>query len=287
MIAVMGATGHTGNGIAQRLLGAGEKVRVLARSPEKAKAIAGPNVEFVKGDLADPKSLDAAFKGADRVFLVSAPDPDVRTLHGNAFAAAKKAGAKHLVRLSALGSDPKSPVSLFRWHGETDAALAKAGVPHTVLRPHFFMQNLLMFAGSIQKDGAFYAPMRDGKISCIDVRDIGDVGAAILRDPGAHAGKTYDLTGPAALGFGDLATAIGGAIGKPVKYVDVPPAAARQAMVGMGLPDWLADGLVALYADFAAGKAAAVSTATTAITKKPARTVEQFAKAHAAAFRGA
>lgn len=287
MILVIGGTGTTGSAVVKALAGAGEKVRVLARSPEKAKAIAGPKVEFVKGDLADPKSLEAAFAGSDRVFLVSAPDPNVGKLHGNAFAAAKKAGAKHLVRLSALGSDPKSSVSLFKWHGETDAALAKAGVPYTVLRPHFFMQNLLMFAGSIQKDGAFYAPMRNGKISLIDVRDIGDVGAAILRDPAKHAGKTYDLTGPAALGFGDLAKGIGAAIGKPVKYVDVPPPAARQAMVGMGLPDWLADGLVALYADFAAGKAAAVSKATTEITRKPARTLEQFAKDHAAAFRGA
>jgi uncharacterized protein YbjT (DUF2867 family) len=284
MILVIGATGTTGTQVVKALTGAGEQVRALARTPEKAKALAGPGVEFVRGDLADPTSLEPAFRGADRVFLVSAPDPQVGRLHANATAAAKKAGVKHLVRLSALGSDPKSPVSLLRLHGEADAALATSGVPYTVLRPHYFMQNTLWFADAIRKDGAFHAPMRDGKISAIDARDIGEVAAAILRDAPRHAGRTYDLTGPAALGFQDFAAVFERVLGRPVKYVDVSPPAARAAMLGMGVPDWLADGLVALYGQFAAGRAATVAPATAELRGKAARTFEQFVRDHAAAF---
>jgi uncharacterized protein YbjT (DUF2867 family) len=276
MILVIGGTGNVGSEVAKQLTAAGEKVRSLSRDPSKAKTDPAGGFEYVKGDLADPASLAAGLRGAEKVFLVSAGDPNIMTLHGNLYAEAKKAGVRHVVRLSALGAGKEGPVSLLNWHTQADRALADSDLPYTILRPHFFMQNFHWFAPTIREQGAFYMPMRDGKVSLVDVRDIAAVAVAALTEPG-HQGKAYDVTGPESLSMAELAGKLSAAAGKAVRYVDVPPAAARAAMIGMGLPEWMADGLVELYAEFAAGKYAAVSSVVRQATGTPGRTFDTFA----------
>lgn len=284
MIVVTGATGQIGSEVVRQLAAKGEKVRALIRDPKKAVSLSDPNVLFVKGDFSDPKSLDDAFKGATKLFLLSNFEPNQVQMQHNAIEAAKRAGVKHVVKLSALGAAKDATVSVGRWHAETEEELKKSGMKWTILQPHFFMQNLAMMAGSIKGQGALYAPMKDGKVAFVDTRDIATVAAHVLTDPG-HEGQTYVITGGEALSFHEVAQQIGAATGKPVKYVDISPEDARKGMVGAGIPEWMANDLVGLYGIFAAGYGAATTDVVQKVGKTQPRTFAQFAKENAEVFK--
>jgi uncharacterized protein YbjT (DUF2867 family) len=284
MIVVTGATGQIGSEVVRQLAAKGEKVRALIRDPKKAASLNDPNVMFVKGDFSDPKSLDEAFKGATKLFLVSNAEPNQVKLQHNAIEAAKRAGVQYVVKVSALGAAKDATVSLGRWHAETEEELKKSGMKWTILQPHFFMQNLAMMAGSVKAQGALYAPMKDGKVAFVDTRDIAVVAARVLTEPG-HEGQTYVITGGEALSFHDVAKELSAATGKPVKYVDVPPEDARKGMLGAGMPEWFANDLVGLYGVFAAGYGAATTDVVQKVGKAQPRTFAQFAKEHAEVFK--
>lgn len=286
MILVTGATGTTGSEVVRQLAAADAPVRALVRNPERWEAIKAPGVEIAVGDLGKPDTLDDALRGVEKVFLLVPLEPGMLELQDNLVEVAKRAGVGHIVRMSAFGADAGSTVSIRRLHGRSDERLERSGVPSTVLRPHFFMQNFLGYAPSIAGAGSFYAPMGEGRIGLIDVRDIAAVAVRALTEPG-HEGKTYVLTGPESLSFGEIAEKLSVATGKEVTYVDVPSAAARQGMVDAGLPEWLADVLVELYAVFAAGEGDAVTTVVADVAKKEPRTFDSFAADFAHLFKGA
>ena len=102
---------------------------------------------------------------------------------------------------------------------------------------------------TIDGDGRFYANLGDARISMVDTTDVGAVAAAALTNPG-HDGKTYDVTGPEALSYTDVAAKLSSRLGRRIEYVDVPDAAARSALADAGLGDWLADSLVSLFAQY-------------------------------------
>jgi uncharacterized protein YbjT (DUF2867 family) len=284
MIVVTGATGQIGSEVVRQLAAKGEKVRALIRDPKKAIHLSDPNVMFVQGDFLDPKSLDDAFKGAQKLFLLTNAEPDQVKMQHNAIEAAKRAGIQHVVKLSALGASKDAPVSLGRWHYQTEEELKKSGMKWTILQPHFFMQNLGMMAGSIKAQGTIYAPLKDGKVAMVDTRDIAAVAARVLTEPG-HEGQTYVVTGGEALSYHDVAKHLSEATGKPVKYVDIPQDDARKGMVGAGMPQWFADDLVGLYGIFAAGHGASTTDVVQKVGKTKPRTFAQFAKENAEMFK--
>lgn len=281
MIVVTGATGNIGKALVEQLAASGAKYRVVARDPAKASKSGG---EVVKGDLSDPKSLEAAFKGADELFLLAAAGPDMSKMEKNAIDAAKKAGVKHVVLLSTAGADEKSPVKLAQWHAASEKALKDSGLKWTILQPNYFMQNLFSSAPTIKGDGAFYAPLNDGKVAMVDARDIAAVAAKALTT-GGHEGKTYYVSGPAALPFADLAAIFTKKLGKTVKYVNVPPADFKKSLLSAGIPEWFASDFVALYGAFAQNYGAQVSTTVKDVTGKPARDVESFIGENVSAFK--
>ncbi len=284
-ILVTGATGNVGSGLIPNLIAMGANVRALVRDESKAQGLRDQGVEVVIGDLDKPATLDAAFSGVDKVFLATAPSPNQVTQARNAIAAAKRAGSPHIVRLSAgaFSTAPDSPPRVTRQHAEIDAELKASGLPYTLLRPHNFMQNTLMLAQTVASDGAVYVPMKEGKLGMIDVRDIVDVAAKVLTEDG-HEGKTYALTGPASISFHDIAAGLSKALGKEVKYVDVPLEAAREAMLGMGLPEWIVDALNEYNKAFSEGLGDFTTNGVEEITGHPARSYETFAHDFAQAF---
>ena len=205
------------------------------------------------------------------------------TQHHNAIEAAKATRIAHVVRLSAMGAETGSKISLGRWHGQADEELKRSGGKWTILQPHSFMQNLLNQAGTIKQQGAIYGSFRDGKIAMIDTRDIARVAAHALVDPG-HEGKIYVLTGPQAVSYTQVAETFSRVLRKPVKYADVPPEHARPAMLGMGMPAWLVDDLLELASIFAAGRGAQVTDAVEKVGKAKLHTIEQFVRDYAHAF---
>lgn len=284
MILITGATGTNGSELVKQLSNDGVRVRALVRSRAKASAIEGANVEIVEGDLGKPETLDAALAGVEKVFLLTSPTERMAEQEGNMIEAAKRAGVGHVVKFSAIGADVNAPYLLGRMHGEVEKQLADSGIAYTLLKPNGFMQNTLGFASTIASQGAFYAPLKDAKVSYVDARDIVAVAAKTLTGTG-HEGKAYEITGPEALSNHDIAEKLSVALDTKVAYVDVPPDAARQGMLAVGMSEWLADALIELFAFYTGGHAAMVTNTVSEVAKKEPTTFDQFARDHAHIFR--
>ncbi len=257
----------------------------MVRDPQRAGAIQGPGVELVVGDVEKPETWNAALQGVDKVFLLSPEGPQMAELHGKFADAAKRAGVGHLVRMSILVSNPDSPLAIGKWHGEADQNVANSGVPHIIIRPAYFMQNVIGSARMIASDGVFPGAMGDGKVGVIDTRDIGNVAATVLTSAD-HEGKTYPLTGPEALSMSELAGKLSAVLGKEVKYANVSQDDAKAGMMAMGMPDWMADGWVAMSMMIASGAANMVTPMVKGINGEEPRSFDQFARDYASAFKG-
>ncbi len=147
------------------------------------------------------------------------------------------------------------------------------------------MQNTLANAPQISSEERFYAPLADAKISMIDVRDIAAVTTAVLTGEG-HEGKVYELTGPEGISNRDVAEKLSAVLGKPVEHVEVSFEDARQAMVGSGVSEWYADGLIEPFGIYEAGYAAGVAGGVAEATGREPRSFEDFARDHRAEFEG-
>ena len=155
----------------------------------------------------------------------------------------------------------------------------------TILRPHHFMQNLLAQTEYIRKDGAVWSASGDGRIPYIDLRDIAAVAFVTLSQPG-HVGKKYVLTGSEAMSYRQAAEIISAAIGKPLRFVDESPDEARARRVGEGLPAAIVESALAIGSyQRAGGKTVTITSTVADLTGRPPRTVAEFAREYAAAFR--
>ena len=190
MILVTGATGLNGKELLRRLSGRGIAVRALVRNPDKAEAIAAlPQVEIVQGDMARPETLTAALHDVDRAMLISSSDPMMLDVQSNFIDAAKKAGLKHVVKLSGIMPELDSAFRFARMHGEIEKRLEASGMAFTHLRAGEFMSAYFRQAPMIAAKGAMFLPMADARIASIDVGDIAEVAVTVLTKPG-HEGRS-------------------------------------------------------------------------------------------------
>jgi uncharacterized protein YbjT (DUF2867 family) len=286
MILVTGATGLNGKALLRRLSAQGVAVRALVRNPAKAEAIAAlPHVEIVQGDMARSETLAAALRDVDRAMLISSSDPVMMDVQSNFINAAKAAGVKHVVKLSGIMPELDSAFRFARMHGEIEKRLEASGMAFTHLRAGEFMPAYFRQAPNIAAKGAMFLPMEDARIASIDVGDIAEIAAKVLTGSG-HEGKIYPLTGPEALSMAEIAEKLSAATGKPIRYVNVPPEAARQAQLAAGMPPYLADGLFELFAERRNGKEAKVWPDAGALLGRRPTSFDEFAARHAAVFRG-
>jgi uncharacterized protein YbjT (DUF2867 family) len=238
-------------------------------------------VEIVVGDLDQPETIDPAVEGVDKIYLLTWNGPTQAQQAENVIKAAKRAGNPHIVRHSMWGSEKSR---IIQQGDQVEEAVKSSGLPWTLLKPTFYMQNTMMAAQTIASDGAIYWDMKDGKLGMIDVRDIVDAALAVLTGSG-HEGKSYILTGPEAISLHDVASTFSNVLGKEVKYVSVPGEAALESMVGMGMPEWIAKGYVELSEGFSEGFANSVTDNVATLTGHPARSFEQFARDYAQVFQ--
>jgi uncharacterized protein YbjT (DUF2867 family) len=155
-----------------------------------------------------------------------------------------------------------------------------------LLRPRTYLTNLLAYARTVTRTGMLFAPAGTAAISFVDPRDVAEAAAAALTGTG-HDGRTYALTGPEAITFERVAAALAAAAARPVTYVSVSDDEARQAMLAEGLPPMVADAIVAIFASQRAGSMAGTTDTIRELTGRPPRTIADFAREHAAAFRPA
>jgi uncharacterized protein YbjT (DUF2867 family) len=275
MILVTGASGTVGRATVEALRKKGASFKVGLRSPEKAKSLGAEGVAF---DFANPATFEPAMRGADHVFLLP-PISDKQVEEAKALVdAAKRAGVKHVVKLSVVGARMEPGIAFGRQHGEGEKVIEASGLGWTHLRPTFFMQNWVNYYGvdPSKPESTAYIPIGTGKASWIDARDIGDVAAAVLSDPG-HEGKAYDLTGPEALSGAECAALLSRATGKKISFVDVPESAAREAIAKSGAPGWMVDGMLELFGIIKAGYSEGVADGVEKVLGRKGRTFEQFA----------
>jgi uncharacterized protein YbjT (DUF2867 family) len=283
---VTGATGRTGAGVVRHLRAAGEKVRVLVRDRDKAKKTFDDlyDIEIVDGAFDDEAVLATAFDGADGAFLALGSSPDQIRLENAVIDGAVRAELPHLVKLSSIATSHDSALVVGRIHAEIQDHLVASGLSYTLLYPSSFANNLLYAARSVSTENSWTGAAPTGRVSYIDIRDLSEVAALVLRDPALH-GKTYDLSGPDAYTFPEIAQLLSRILGQPVTYVPVAPEDRRVELLRRGVPDFFAELLLSLETGAEAGQMSAVTSTLKELLGHEPRTVEDFLIENAAQFR--
>jgi uncharacterized protein YbjT (DUF2867 family) len=255
----------------------------MFRSKEEA-AKAPSGCETVLADYSDRHSLRNAMNGVTSIFVVCSPIPQLVELESNVLDACSESGVKHVVLNSALGAGDYGK-SFPSWHRKVEDKLKATGMSYTVLRPNGFLQNILAYnAPSIRAQGAFYAAMGDAKVSYLDVGDIAVVAAKALQGD-AHVGKTYELNGPEALSNTELAKRISKVTGRTVNYVDIPESAQREAMLGLGMPEWQVTAILELQQYYKQGGGAKTDGLLQDLIERPPVRLDQYLTANVREFR--
>lgn len=242
-------------------------------------------VQPVVGDLGEPRSLPPAFAGVHDLWLLTPNGPRAPENSSNAVWAARQAGVERVVRLSAVGAAPDAPTRSGRLHALSDHELERSGLGWTILRPHWFMQNLLAEAGDIATEGAFRLAMGDGRLGVIDARDVAEVAATVLTDgPDRHHGRVYTPTGPRPVSFAEVAEQLERVLSRPVRYVPTAAEDVEHRLLGFGVPAWIAGMLTEYARAYESGWGDFTTTDVQDVTGRPPRGIAEFVRDHAAAF---
>lgn len=277
-VLVLTATGTTGRHAVAALAARGATVRAATRDPGKASFPAG--VSVVRWSYDEPATWGPALEGVDALYLAVPPfRPDETEVSEAILAAAKAAGVKRIVKLSASGVE-NNPASS---HRRVELAVEASGLDWIHLRPTFFNENFIEFyGGGIKGDGAIYLPAGNGRTGFIAASDIGEVAAAALL--GDATGEAWTLTGPESLDHDEVAARIGAALGRPVRYVDIAPEAFVASLRSYGADDITVGTMSGLYEFVRAGWTGGLSPDVERVLGRPPVALADWAKAHAAAW---
>ena len=283
MYLVTGANGTTGKAVLAEVAKSGADHRAMYRSATDAtQAPAGTST--VIADFSKKDTLPPALEGVTSVYLVCSPVPQLIELEWNMIDACVAAGVGHIVLNSALGAREWRK-SFPSWHRRVEDKLKSTKISFTILRPNSFHQNVVTyFAPSIRSQGVFHCSMANARVSFLDVRDIAAVAAKSL-EGGEHSGKTYELNGPEALTYSELAAKISKHSRCDVQYVDIPAEKQRKVMLDRGFPEWHADALLDLWAYYHTGKGSRIDGLLEQLIGRSPVTMDQFLAEFANEFR--
>lgn len=285
MILLTGITGTTGSKVLDLLSRKNVPVRALVRDPGKVNDLDLPGLEIVQGDLCDAAAIEKALQGVDRAFFLMANVEEQLANEKRFIDVAARVGKVHLVKLSASGADAKSPSLLKSYHGQAEEHLQGSGLPYTIVRPNFYMQNMLHCAPSIIAEDKFYLPFREGRTGITAVTNVAEFIVEVLTAAG-HAGKTYDVTGPEILSFYDLAGQMSEVLGRTITYVDLPPQEFRSQLLNWGSSEWYVASVMDLFELIAEDRGASISDTYAKVCGKAPQSFRQFVQEHAAVFGG-
>ena len=274
MIVVTGATGNVGAHVVKELAAAGAEVRALTRDPEAAS--------FPEGVRA-ARTEDMPLEGATALFLHAALTWEQGA--EKLLERVKESGVRRIVTLSSSSvledTDPQdNPIGAL--HRELEAQVERTGLEWTHIRPGGFAVNTLQWAEQIKAGDVVYGPYAGAHMALIHEADMGAVAArAFLTDD--LVGQAPELTGPESLTFADQVRVIGEVIGRPLRYEEIPPEAAREKMVGGFMTPEIADSLLRVYAGLV-DQPQTISPEVERITGRPPRTFAEWVSGHAPAF---
>ncbi|KTG19974.1 SDR family oxidoreductase [Haloferax profundi] len=281
-ILVTGATGTVGSHVVSQLREKDVVVRAGVRAVERACEQFGSDVECVHFDFHKPETWGAAFEDVDAMFLVRPPSEGRVKRHLTpAIDAASRVGVDHVVYLSVLGAE-KNPLLP---HHRIEDHLRDVDVTVTFLRASFFMQNLSeVHREDIAARDEIFVPAGEGTTSFVDARDIAAVGVAALTEVG-HENCAYDVTGPEALTYDDVADTFSAVLNRRIEYTRPGPVAFTTTMYRRGFPLTFVVVMLGIYTTARLGLAGRVTDDVERVLGRPPRTMREFVEDHADAFR--
>jgi uncharacterized protein YbjT (DUF2867 family) len=282
-ILVTGATGNVGSQVVKQLSSFSGIVRAAVQSKNRADDIKN-KAELVEMNFNNSETIEAAFKGIQKLFLLTPFVPDMVEMSKNLIREAKKANVNHIVKQSAFGSDLEDGITMNKLHRQVEEAIESSGINYTFLRPMSFMQNYLGLSNSIKSQGVFYSPLIDSRTSFVDLRDIAAVAVEALTKSG-HENKAYNITGPEAVSNYDIANILSKTTGRKITYVNISDDDARKGMKENGMQEWTINALMELYNFQKAGRASHVTLDVERVTNRKPISFEQFAKDYSETFR--
>ncbi len=279
IIAIIGATGGLGSGVARHLADRGIRARLILR-----QAAAHPAHDVAHGDLDRPETLPAAMAGIETLILITADGPRQSAQGEAAVKAAKAAGAARVVLVSAMLAGEAPPLSFGVQHARIERALRDSGLVHAILRPSFFMQSFGLFAADI-KSGRLMVPVPTGRVAFVDRDDVAEAIAMCARDPGLPGPDPVYLTGVEALSFGAAARMLSAVTGKTIRHIALPLWLVRIILPHVARLDrWTAARLVEMFAALEAGLEERVTPDLARILGRPAGTFTDYLARERAVF---
>ena len=252
MILITGATGKTGSATAKSLGEKGETFRALIRNEEKKEGLESLGGEVVIGSIENTEVVNQSMQGVKTVLVLLPNSESQLALEKQRVDSAKQAGVERIVKMSSIEATPDATSPIPKLHLESEEYIKQSGLAWTMIKPNFYMQNLLASAGTIKEQGKIFLPMGDGKTGMIDTTDVGKVLAKVLSEDG-HESMNHEITGPEILSFYEVAEIFSQVLGKQVDYVDVPMDAYKETLGQFLTNQWHLDAVIDLFKGIAEG----------------------------------
>ncbi len=252
MILITGATGKTGSATAKSLGEKGETFRALIRNEEKKEGLESLGGEVVIGSIENTEVVNQSMQDVKTVLVLLPNSESQLALEKQLVDSAKQAGVERIVKMSSIEATPDATSPIPKLHLESEEYIKQSGLAWTMIKPNFYMQNLLASAGTIKEQGKIFLPMGEGKTGMIDTTDVGKVLAKVLSEDG-HESMNHEITGPEILSFYEVAEIFSQVLGKQVDYVDVPMDAYKETLGQFLTNQWHLDAVIDLFKGIAEG----------------------------------
>ncbi|TDQ54332.1 SDR family oxidoreductase [Actinorugispora endophytica] len=281
-VVITGATGHLGRLVVADLLARGypaDRITAVGRDTGRLAGLAGTGVRTAPVDLDDPETLKAPFQGADTLLLISGSEVGRRVVqHTNAVEAAKEAGIGHIVYTSAPKAADTTLV-LAPEHKATEEVVAASGIPATILRNGWYNENYAQQLDQARESGVVIGSTGEGRVASASRQDFAEAASVVLRDPGAHAGAVYELSGDTAWTGAELARTLSEVLGREVVYRNLTTEEHVAALTEAGLDEGTAGFVAALDANIRDGELGAVSGELSRLIGRPTTPLAQTLRA--------
>lgn len=281
MLLITGATGNIGTHLTRQLAHQGIPTRILVRDLGKTRDL--PDVvQRHRGDLDDADTLHDAFRGVERLFLLT--QGTGVSMARNALRAAQRAGVGHVTLLSSTNVFGDPIPAMGRWHYEREMLVKASGIPWTILRPNGFMSNALQWRPTLEEGGYVLDATGPGRHAVIDPADIAAVAATVLTQPD-HNSAEYTLTGPESLTTADQVRTLSGTLGRPIALREVATAEeAVKSRYPHGASPQLAAAVTEAWILMRADTVGARTDTVEQLIGRPQNTFANWCRAHAADF---
>jgi len=288
-----GAVGGIGRNLTQFLLARGHKVRAMVRcEDERAEALRGLGAEVVEGNLTGLASMHRAIEGCRRVYFGMSVSPAYLEATINTAAVARHHGVEAFVNMSqmtvsqmSITETTDSPQHKLHWLAEQ--AVSWSGLPAVTMRPTVFMEGffLQLATPDVRASDTLALPFGSGRTSPISAVDVAHAVAVILDNPAPHIGQIYDLTGPESADLDHYARVFSEALGRPIRYRDVPLPPWSEGLRQMRFPEHVVKHLTAMAELTRQGRYDRLTDTLQKLTGEAPTTMRDFVKLHAAAFK--